>query len=84
MKYIPRIKLLENNNEGKTVVCIRFQRDNLVSDKEPLVEKEFSKVERYRLRIDEAEGFSGVWEIVKDTVKVSLGKHKVGYVAFLG
>jgi hypothetical protein len=60
-----------------------FQPDRLVSDKEPKAEKELSKVESYRLRIDDAEGFSGVWEIVKETVKVSLGEHRLGMLLFL-
>jgi hypothetical protein len=60
-----------------------FQPDRLVRDEEPEIEQEFSKVEEYRSRIDEAEGFSGVWEIVKDTVKVSLGKHRLGMLLFL-
>ncbi|MCJ7614029.1 hypothetical protein MUO71_04625 [Candidatus Bathyarchaeota archaeon] len=52
-------------------------------DEEPKEEKERSTVENYRLRIDDAEGFSGVWEIVKDTVKASLGKHRLGMLLFL-
>lgn len=60
-----------------------FQPDRLVRDEEPEVEQDFSKVEHYRSRIDEAEGFSGVWEIVKDTVKVTLGKHRLGMLLFL-
>jgi hypothetical protein len=60
-----------------------FQSDRLVRDEEPKAEKEFSKVESYRLRIDEAEGFSGVWEIVKETVKVSLGENRMGMLLFL-
>jgi len=60
-----------------------FQPDRLVRDEEPKAEKEFSKVESYRLRIDEAEGFSGVWEIVKETVKVSLGENRMGMLLFL-
>ncbi len=60
-----------------------FQGDNLVKAKESLTEKDFSKIESYRLRIDEAEGFRGVWEIVKDTVKVSLGEHRLGMLLFL-
>lgn len=60
-----------------------FQPDRLVRDEEPEVEQDFSKVEDYRSRIDEAEGFSGVWEIVKDTVKVTLGKHRLGMLLFL-
>jgi hypothetical protein len=60
-----------------------FQSDRLVRDEEPNTKKEFSKVESYRLRIDEAEGFSGVWEIVKETVKVSLGENRMGMLLFL-
>jgi len=60
-----------------------FQPDSLMRDEEPEVEQDFSKVEYYRSRIDEVEGFSGVWEIVKDTVKVTLGKHRLGMLLFL-
>jgi len=60
-----------------------FQPDRLVRDEEPKAEKKLPKVESYRLRIDEAEGFSGVWEIVKETVKVSLGEHRMGMLLFL-
>ena len=60
-----------------------FQPDRLVRDEEPKAENELSKLESYRLRIDEAEGFSGVWEIVKETVKVSLGEHRFGMLLFL-
>lgn len=60
-----------------------FQPYSLVRDDEPKAEKELSKVESYRLRIDEAEGFSGVWKIVKDTVKFSLGTHRLGMLLFL-
>jgi len=60
-----------------------FQPDRLVRDEEPEVEQDFSKVDHYRSRIDEVEGFSGVWEIVKDTVKVTLGKHRLGMLLFL-
>jgi len=60
-----------------------FQPDRLVRDEEPKAENELSTVESYRLRIDEAEGFSGVWEIVKETVKVSLGEHRMGMLLFL-
>ncbi len=42
-----------------------------------------SKEAEYRLRLDKAEGFSEVWEIVKDTVKDSLGEHRVGMMLFL-
>jgi hypothetical protein len=45
-------------------------------------EPEPSKVEIYRFRIDKAEGFSEVWEIVKDTVKDYLGKHRGGMMLF--
>ncbi len=38
---------------------------------------------RYRLRLDEAKGYSEVWELVKDTVKTALAKHRVGMMLFL-
>ena len=60
-----------------------FQPDRLVRDEEAKAEQELPMVERYRLRIDEAEGFSGVWEIVKETVKVTLGEHRLGMLLFL-
>nr|AHM02017.1 hypothetical protein Ta0728 [uncultured miscellaneous Crenarchaeota group] len=60
-----------------------FQREGLVRDGELVVGKEFSNVKSFRSRIDEAEGFSGVWEIVKDTVKASLGEQRLGMLLFL-
>ncbi|MDH4221320.1 MAG: hypothetical protein OEY39_02435 [Candidatus Bathyarchaeota archaeon] len=45
--------------------------------------KELSKADTYSSRIDKAGGFSEVWEIVKDTVKDSLGKHRRGMMLFL-
>jgi len=54
-----------------------------MSNTEPEAGKEPSKVEVYRSRIDGAEGFSEVWELVKDTVKDSLGEHRVGMMLFL-
>ena len=46
-------------------------------------ENEPSKVELCRSRIYKAEGFSEVWEIVRNTVKDYLGKHRVGMMLFL-
>ncbi|MGW8289346.1 MAG: hypothetical protein ACWGNP_03645, partial [Candidatus Bathyarchaeia archaeon] len=48
-----------------------FHPDRLVRDSEPKAGEELSDVESYRLRIEEAEGFSGVWELVKETVKAT-------------
>lgn len=42
-----------------------------------------SRTNDYRFRLDNAEGYGEVWEIVKDTVKSSLGKHRVGMMLFL-
>jgi len=42
-----------------------------------------SKAKVYRSRINKAEGFSEVWEIVKDTVEDSLGEHRRGMMLFL-
>lgn len=41
------------------------------------------RIDEYRLRIDKSEGFSEVWELVKDTVKDILGEHRVGMMLFL-
>jgi hypothetical protein len=60
-----------------------FQPDRLVRNEEFEVERDLPKVENYRSRIDEVEGFSGIWEIVKDTVKATLGKHRRGMLLFL-
>ncbi len=46
-------------------------------------EKENPKTEDYRSRIGKSQGFSDVWEIVKDTVKDSLGKRRIGMMLFL-
>ena len=60
-----------------------FLPDRLVRDEGLDAEKSLPDVERYCSMIDEAEGFSGVWEIVKDTVKVCLGKCRLGMLLFL-
>jgi len=54
-----------------------------LSGAESEVEKQHSQVEVYRSRLDEAEGFSEIWELVKDTVKHALGEHRVGMMLFL-
>lgn len=60
-----------------------FQPDRLARDNEPKAEKELPEVESYRSKIEEAEGFSGVWELVKETVKATLGEHRRGMLLFL-
>jgi hypothetical protein len=42
-----------------------------------------SRVSDYRSRLDDAKGYGEVWEIVKDTVKTSLGKYRRGMMLFL-
>ena len=51
--------------------------------KEPKAEKELLNAKRYCSMIDGAEGFNGIWKIVKDTVKASLGQHRLGMLLFL-
>ena len=46
-------------------------------------ESDSRKVDEYRSRLEKAQGYSDVWEIVKDTVKDSLGEHRVGMMLFL-
>ena len=38
---------------------------------------------KYRSRLEGAEGFGEVWEIVKDSVRDTLGEHRVGMMLFL-
>ena len=40
-------------------------------------------VEKYRSRLEKAQGFGEIWEIVKDTVKSSLDEHRGGMMLFL-
>jgi hypothetical protein len=44
---------------------------------------ENSDVDKHRERLDEARGYSEIWELVKDTVRTSLAKHRVGIMLFL-
>jgi hypothetical protein len=60
-----------------------FQPDRLTRAEESKTEEELFTVESYRLRIDEAEGFRGIWEIVKETVRACLGEHRRGMLLFL-
>lgn len=60
-----------------------FQPERLVRDNEPKTEKKLPEVESNRSRIDDAEGFSGVWELVKETVKNTLGEYRLGMLLFL-
>jgi hypothetical protein len=60
-----------------------FQPDHLTRDEEPKMEKELAKVESYSSSIDEAEGFRGIWKIVKETVQVCLGENRRGMMLFL-
>ena len=60
-----------------------FQPNRIVRDNETDTEEKLQEVERYRSKINEAEGFSGVWELVKETVKNILGEHRLGMLLFL-
>jgi hypothetical protein len=60
-----------------------FHPSCLVRDEKSEVKKELPTVEHYCSMINDAEGFRGVWEIVKKTVKVSLGEHRKGMLLFL-
>jgi len=45
--------------------------------------KDSLKVNEYRSRLENAEGYGEVWEIVKATVKSSLNERRVGMMLFL-
>jgi hypothetical protein len=59
-----------------------FQPDRLVRHKKPDAKAEFF-ITRYCSLIEDADSFKEVWEIVKETVKVSLGQHRLGILLFL-
>jgi len=42
-----------------------------------------NEIDTYRSRVEKAQGFSEIWEVVKDTVRDSLGEHRVGMMLFL-
>jgi hypothetical protein len=65
------------------LVSADFQPARLLRDEKLGAKKELSNVEHYCLRIDEAEGFRGIWEIVKETVQTCLGEHRRGMLLFL-
>lgn len=52
-------------------------------NKEPGAAKNLSEFEDYGMKIDAAEGFSEVWQIVKDTVRDYLGEDRIGMLLFL-
>jgi len=41
------------------------------------------KQKSYRSRIERAQGYAEVWEMVKDSVKDTIGEHRVGMMLFL-
>jgi len=42
-----------------------------------------SRIDTYRSRIENALGYAEVWDIVKDSVKDTIGEHRVGMMLFL-
>lgn len=67
----------------KKFFSTEIQPKRLEEDSRNKVNKKLLNVKQYCSKIDDAEGFSGIWEIVKDTVKISLGKHRLGMLLFL-
>lgn len=59
------------------------RKGDAISNAESEAGKEPSKAGVYPSRLDGAQGFGDVWEIVKDSVKDSLGEHRVGMMLFL-
>jgi hypothetical protein len=57
---------------------VRADGRNMKSNK-----KNSLKVKEYRSRLENAEGYGEVWEIVKATVKSSLNERRVGMMLFL-
>lgn len=56
------------------------------ADDELMGEREKTKSDKvgiYRSRMESAQGFNEIWELVRETVKDSLGEHRVGMMLFL-
>ena len=60
-----------------------FQPNRLEKDKNQKTEKKLPNVKQYCSKIEDAEGFSEIWEIVKDSVNAYLGKHRKGMLLFM-
>jgi hypothetical protein len=60
-----------------------FQPDRLVRNEDLKAEQDLAKVEHFRSRIDDVEGFKEIWEIVTDSVKVTLSEYRKGMLLFL-
>ena len=46
-------------------------------------EKKLASLQTYSSKLDEAEGFSEIWKIVKEVAKNTLGEQRVGIMLFL-
>jgi len=66
-----------------TKLFSEFEPNRLLRDEEPKAKEQLLVVKRYCSMINEADGFRGVWEIVKETVKNCLGKQRLGMLLFL-
>lgn len=60
-----------------------LQPNRLTSSEKARPQKELPNVDAFCSMIDSADGFKQVWEIVKETVKVFLGKQRLGMLLFL-
>ena len=60
-----------------------FQPNHLNKYEKTKVSNSLPSIEIYCSRINEAKGFSGVWKIVKETVKLTLHQHRLGILLFL-
>ena len=60
-----------------------FESKRLVRNRKSKTKKKVPNVEIYSSKIEEAEDFSDVWEIVKETVNACLGKQRSGMLLFL-
>ena len=60
-----------------------FESKRLVRNRKTKTKNKLSNIELYSSKIEEAEDFSDVWEIVKETVNACLGKQRSGMLLFL-
>lgn len=60
-----------------------LQPNRLTSKEKAIPQRELPNVDAFCSMIDSADGFKQVWEIVKETVKLFLGKQRRGMLLFL-
>lgn len=86
---IPKMICINNKKTLKSVMnkislfSTDFQPERFIRDRKLKVKENLQKTEKYNSRINQAENFRDVWEIVQETVKICINKQRLGILLFL-